>query len=129
MKIRPEHILGRAALWLMLAPFLAVSLISDAVMPDTTAQGIRMVLCTGSETPEVVIDPDTGQPVDPEDTGDAPDRCDWASANTAVAFTPFAAIKAIRGDVTLIGPARAATILFHARSTGLPPSTGPPLEI
>ncbi|APE44690.1 hypothetical protein BOO69_15705 [Sulfitobacter alexandrii] len=119
----------RAGLWLMLAPFLVLSLISDAVMPVATDRGIRMVLCTGTEMVEILVDPDSGQPVDPSDADDTPPRCDWSAAHPAFAPAAPTVIAAIAANVTVIAPAIPPTILSHAGPTGLPPATGPPATI
>ena len=74
--------LTRAIGTLLLVPFLLLSLIAPGFMPVRDADGtLRMVICADGAMVEVVMDLNTGQPVDqpPEDG-----RCDWAQIAVAV---------------------------------------------
>ncbi|MEM9009619.1 MAG: hypothetical protein AAGE18_00210 [Pseudomonadota bacterium] len=113
-------------LWLLLAPFVAVSLISATVMPVATAHGITMVICSSDGIAEILVDPKTGQPIE---TGEPSAHCDWAAVKTVATSTASPAVEAPPFSMAAIRPVLPTTMLSHARAAGLPPSTGPPSAI
>lgn len=115
--------------WVLLLPFLLLSLISPAVMPARAADGtMLLVLCTGDGPVEMLVDLATGQPVEraPDHGDDKTDHCAWACGQMAVA--ELAAPVLILGDAATGRTRQPAPVqsvaLRHA--TGLPPATGPP---
>ncbi|RGP38331.1 hypothetical protein [Pseudotabrizicola alkalilacus] len=65
----------------LVLPFLLLSLIAPGYMPVRDADGtLRMVICAEGGPVEVVLDLNTGEPVQP-----APEdnRCDWAQMAVA----------------------------------------------
>ncbi len=117
---------AQAFLWVLLAPFLLLSLIHPSVMPARAADGtLTMVLCSVDGPDEVTIDLATGEVVD-KAPSDGSDHCDWACGQMAgvVVTRPEAPPRAIR--VTRMAPPPAAALLRIAAATGLPPATGPP---
>lgn len=114
-------------IWVLLAPFLLLSLIHPSVMPARAADGtLTMVLCSVDGPGEVTIDLATGLPVE-KAPSDHPDHCDWACGQMTGACVPrldlpaFASGPATRADLP-----PPALVLHVAAATGLPPATGPP---
>jgi hypothetical protein len=72
------------ARWAMLVPFLALSLISPAVMPGVAADGsMTLVLCSPDGPTTVEINLTTGKPVDRQPSVAL--ECDWAAGHSATA--------------------------------------------
>lgn len=76
------------ALWAMILPFAAASLIAKGVMPAVSPAGVIMlVICTGDGMVEMAVDAVTMEPLaDPgKDGPPAPDAgsCAWAAAHAA----------------------------------------------
>ncbi|MEZ5799053.1 MAG: hypothetical protein R3D63_17195 [Paracoccaceae bacterium] len=117
-------------LWVLLAPFLLLSLLSPAVMPARAADGtLTLVLCTDGEVTELVIDLATGKPVE-KAPADSRDRCDWAAGHWSVASLLWAEAPApIVLRVRPATPPPATVLLALSHATGLPPATGPPAAI
>ena len=129
MTARAHSGLRRLCLWVLLAPFVLLSLLSPGVMPARAADGtLVLVLCSDGGTSEMVIDLATGQPVEQTDTGRS-DRCDWACGQMALADLalpiPPAPVRLARP----VEPAAAPVSLSLAHATGLPPATGPPAAV
>ena len=69
--------------FLLVVPFLGLSLLPQGVMPGRSADGtLTLTLCTGSGALEVVIDVNTGEPVSPGH-GTFNQTCDWATGQVA----------------------------------------------
>lgn len=118
----------RFAVWALVAPFLLFSLFSNAVMPVSAPDGLVLVICTGEGPLEMVIDPETGEPV-PKPAHDGSVKCSWAGANGPVLLSSpmLAPIRARSGRPVYLPAVPAVLVAAHA--TGLPPSTGPPLVL
>ncbi|AUH63228.1 hypothetical protein CX676_02865 [Paracoccus zhejiangensis] len=120
----------------LLAPFLLLSLISDAVMPVRGADGqLMLVLCTPIAVQQVATDPHhhsghAGHAQDdPEDQPAATDRCQWAGLHPVLALITPPDLPLPENRVLSPAPPPLPVILIAARATGLPPSTGPPLAV
>ncbi|PTE15541.1 hypothetical protein [Pseudogemmobacter blasticus] len=130
MKARTQGQKRQGMAWVLLVPFLLMSLISPAVMPARADDGtLTLVLCTGDGPVEMTIDLATGAPAKKAPDG-SPDRCAWACAQCAGACPGGCAGAALphlalrRAD-----PPPATTTLARAEATGLPPATGPPSAV
>lgn len=114
-------------LWVLLAPFLMLSLLSPGVMPARAADGtMTLVLCADGATSEMVIDLATGQPV--ENT--PAERCDWACGLCALGLAgPLVPLPPVILTETRLDPPPVRLVLRAAQATGLPPATGPPAAV
>ncbi|ARO13523.1 hypothetical protein BVG79_00163 [Ketogulonicigenium robustum] len=131
MRRTPLHYLRLIALWAMLLPFAAVSLVASGVMPARAANGaIILVICTGGGgMVEMAFDPVTMQPIDDSaDDGTSSDQahCYWAAAQAPFDAPETVQISLPRKPAPTQAHFIASTTLSAAASTGLPPSTGPP---
>lgn len=118
----------RRAVWAILTPFFLLTLFSNGVMPLRTAEGLVLVICTGEGPLEMVIDPATGDPID-QAPNDRQGHCDWASAKPPVGLAPslgllYTQTAFVPADLPVL-----PTVLCAGRTTGLPPSTGPPFRV
>ncbi len=120
----------------LLAPFLLLTLVSDAVMPARGADGrLMLVLCIPIAVQQVATDPHhhgghAGHAQDdPEEQPVATDRCQWAGLHPVLAL--FDPPDLPLPERRALSPARPSppVILIAARATGLPPATGPPLAV
>jgi hypothetical protein len=120
--LTPHRLLG----WILLLPFLALTLIPAQIMPARAADGtLTMVLCIDGSEAEVTIDLATGQPVEHAPLS-ADNRCDWASAYVVVAHLAQPVLTPLVQQPQQTGAPILTTMLAATRTTGLPPSTGPP---
>lgn len=111
----------------LLLPFLALTLIPAQVMLGRGADGmLTIVLCVDGGTAEVTIDLATGKPAE---QAPAADRCDWASAQMAVADLAAPAIPVLMPTARRASTPIPTTTPALARATRLPPATGPPALI
>lgn len=120
--------LRRVAPWVMISPFLLLSLIAPDVMPARIGNTITMVLCTGHGVSEIVVDAETLDPVK-QAPRDNLDRCAWAAVQIAVDLTQPVTLPRLATGVWLLNPPAVPTILARATATGLPPATGPPVRV
>jgi hypothetical protein len=127
MGIAARDWLRGLGLWVLLAPFLMLSLLSPGVMPARAADGtMTLVLCADGATSELVIDLATGQPVE---TAPA-ERCDWACGMCALGLAGSPApLPPVILTQTRLDPPPARLVLRAAQATGLPPATGPPAAV
>jgi hypothetical protein len=115
-----------AAGWVLLIPFLLLSLISSAAMPARAADGTMvLILCTGDGPVETMLDLATGQPVE-KAPAKAGDHCAWACGQMTLAdLAPPAMTLGVAASRRAEPPAPLPSLaLSHAK--GLPPATGPP---
>ncbi|SNY56458.1 hypothetical protein SAMN06297129_3293 [Pseudooceanicola antarcticus] len=121
---------GAITIWVLCAPFFLLSFVSGGVMPVKTTEGIRLVICTGDEIREVLVDPQTGQPLEDQDSpADAAGKCSWSFAHMAANLAPDLRLPRPEARALPLSPAVTPVILIAARATGLPPATGPPARI
>jgi hypothetical protein len=89
------------ALWLMLLPFAALSLLAPGVMPGRAADGkVVLVLCTPDGPQEMSVDlggPTPDHPTDP--------RCAWAQAHVVADLGLGTSFPILAGRVTRAAPA------------------------
>ncbi len=112
------------ARWVLIAPFLLLSLIPPGVMPSRAADGtLVLVLCTGEGMVEQVIDLATGAPVEDAPTKDR--ACDWACGQSVAALAALPQMPPVPLAATRLDPPPAPSVLHAALATGLPPATGP----
>ncbi len=88
--------------WILLVPFMLLTLLPAAVMPAQTVNGtMTLVLCTGDGPVETVMDlggaPDENTPMQ---------RCDWAAQAAAALLPdlvlPVRSVAYTRNDLTMI---------------------------
>ena len=119
------------ALWAMILPFAATSLIAKGVMPTVSSGGVIMlVICTGDGMVEMAVDAVTMEPVTDTGKGNSPapqtGPCAWAASHPAFVI-PDLASPAMPAGRVIEGVANFAnTAMRVAATTGLPPATGPP---
>ena len=106
---------------IVLVFFLLLSLAPAGIMPVSTPEGIKVVICTSHGPLEITTEP---KPAKPEPAQGSP--CGWAMAHGLfnLADAPQALSKG--SSAFLIVHDRPTTVLAHANATRLPPSTGPP---
>lgn len=107
-----------------------MSLLASALMPARAADGTgAFLLCTGDGPVSMALDPVTGRLArvpDEDPIGTSRDRCAWACAQ-AVAMVPApVAMPTLAVAAARAAPPPPALLLTEARTTGLPPATGPP---
>lgn len=122
------------ALWAMILPFAASSLIAKGVMPTVSPGGVVMLtICTGDGMIEMAFDAATMEPVSGGGKGDqpAPDSgaCAWAAAHPVFVIPDLAVADMRAGQVIDQIAIFANSALRVAAATGLPPATGPPFRI
>jgi hypothetical protein len=98
---QPPATYRRIGILLMLLPFVLLSLVGQGVMPQRTAQGITLVLCSVDGLVEVTLDPATGAPV----PGTPDPHCDWSTAQV-LALTALPATFAPPVTLRPVEPAR-----------------------
>lgn len=106
---------------LLLAAVLLRSLVADGYMPD--AGGV-VRLCTPDGMMAVVIDPDTGEAVELDETRAI--ECPWSFAFFPGALLAAPPLMPVRHAAALSAPATARLPLAH-ESAGLPPARAPPV--
>lgn len=106
---------------LLLAAVLLRSLVADGYMPDSDGV-IR--LCTPEGMVAVVIDPDTGEALEVEES--FPAECPWAYAFFPAAMPPAQASPAVWHAPAFKLPEPTATAPAPA-AVGLPPVRAPPV--
>lgn len=74
---------------------LALGLLPPGVMPQQSANGIEMVLCSGDGAVTMVLDPATGTVTPKQPETSAKPGCDWAMAQA------IAALPAVAQPLTL----------------------------
>ena len=126
------HLLRTVLAWVSILPFVLMSLIGAAVMPVRSADGtLTMVICSGDILIETAVDPATMEPVSDEgrNNDSAPEQgvCDWAAAQSAYTLVAQSVFSFALQKITEARNSFAETTLMVSDTTGLPPSTGPPL--
>ena len=127
MRTALKHRIRGLCRWVLLVPFLMLSLLSPGVMPARGDDGTMvLVLCTDGGTSEMVIDLATGEPVETA----PPNRCDWACGLCGLGLAgPQVALPPVMLTETRLDPPPVRLILRTAQATGLPPATGPPAAV
>lgn len=126
MKSARRRYLSSIFLWVLLAPFFLLCLISPATMPARAADGsFTLVLCTAEGPVTLAIDPATGAPAQESPSGTA-DSCDWACGHAVVVDLIRPEVPAPALHVRRVAPPLATVTIVQAGVTGLPLATGPP---
>ena len=107
---------------IVLVFFLLFSLAPAGIMPVATPEGIKVVICTSHGPLEITTEP---KPAKPEPAQGNP--CGWAMAHGLFNLADAPRPLSTGSSAFLIIPDRPMILLAHAKATGLPPSTGPPL--
>jgi hypothetical protein len=107
--------------WVLIMPFVMLSLIPAAVMPMQDTDGTMMlVLCTGDGPITTVVNIGDGE----DDDSPLP-RCDWA-ASTAVAALPDLIVPVRPAAFARATAARGADIVLRAHDPHGVMARGPP---
>ncbi len=111
----------------LVLPFVVLAALMGGLMPSVSADGVSVVLCTGSGPLEIRVDLETGEriadPVAEEST-----HCPWGGASaTAAVAVPVV----FPWPVSTLGqrPPADANVLPARHAHRLPPSTGPPASV
>lgn len=118
--------------WVLLLPFLLLSLIPPGVMPDRAADGtMLLVLCTGDGPVEMLVDLATGEPVGktPDGSDDKSNHCAWACGQMTMAGLSAPALPLAGQSPRRADAPPPLLLLALAHATGLPPATGPPITV
>lgn len=103
----------------LLVAMLLRALVVDGFMPDENG---FIQLCTAEGMQTVLLDPDSGEPVEVEDSSA---ECPWASVFfTPVLFPVLPVLAALPSGI--LGPARLRRANGESGATGLPLARAPP---
>lgn len=124
---RPAPPLRALAGWLMLLPFVLLSLLPAGTMAASGADGPRVVLCVGDGVVEMVLAADGSlQPAQPPTDGGHAPACGWALHGQpllAAAGAPAPAFTA--AELSLPPPDATAPAVLRAEVLA-PAARGPP---